>query len=88
MRIAAANPSHGVLKTKVNRPWVVSYDDVPAIRKLYVGYRPRKYRIAYSASERYQGGEVAFFSKALEVPRAADPTRVSVRDIESYIARV
>jgi DNA adenine methylase len=74
----------GLLKTRVHRPWLVSYDDVPQIRKLYGGHRTKTYRIAYSASQRYKGGEVAFFSDKLAVPRVADPTRVSIKDIASY----
>jgi DNA adenine methylase len=77
-----------VLKTRVHRPWVVSYDDVPAIRKLYVGHRPRKYGIAYSASKRYRGSEVAFFSTKMGVPRVVDPTKVSITEVESQEAAV
>lgn len=50
--------------------WVVSYDDVPAIRKIYRKHSYVRYNLAYSASERQAGAEIAFFSADLDVPRA------------------
>jgi DNA adenine methylase len=49
--------------------WVVSYDDVPEVCALYNGYRRRMYRLPYSASRHYSGGEVMFFSDDLVLPR-------------------
>jgi DNA adenine methylase len=50
-------------------PWVVSYDDHAEVRMLYASYQTVAYDIAYSASGRYRGREVAFFSEGLVVPR-------------------
>ena len=50
------------------RPWVVSYDDHAAIRKLYKGFRHTHYALAYSARERRQGSEVLFVSADLRMP--------------------
>ncbi len=55
------------------RRWMVSYDDVPAIRKLYRGYPSVRYRLAYSAGDRLTGAEVAYFSPDLALPRVKDP---------------
>ena len=53
--------------------WVVSYDDVEAIRKLYA-YAPRlQYTIGYSARRQKRGHEVMFFSKDLAVPELVAP---------------
>lgn len=49
--------------------WMISYDDVPEIRKLYCGYPCRRNSLAYSARERYVGREVMFFSRSLRIPK-------------------
>lgn len=59
------------------RRWMISYDDVPAVRKLYRGHRSIKYRLAYTAGVRLTGSEVAFFSPDLSIPRARAAIRLS-----------
>lgn len=56
--------------------WVVSYDDVEAIRGLYEFTSGLRYTIAYSARKRTQGCEVMFFSKGMTVPELVPPLRV------------
>ncbi len=56
------------LMSGYHQPWLVSYDDVREIRTLYKGYRHRKYRLQYTARDRYQGAEVVFFSHDLALP--------------------
>jgi DNA adenine methylase len=48
--------------------WIVSYDNVPQIRKLYLGSRHVVYNIGYSARAAVQGSEVMFFCDKLKVP--------------------
>jgi DNA adenine methylase len=48
--------------------WLVSYDDRPEIRRLYRGFRSTRYRLSYTARDRYEGDEVLFFSNGLTVP--------------------
>ena len=63
---------HGILADKVlksiRQPWVVSYDDVPAVRRLYAGNRRETFRLSYSVADRYVGSELLFFSPKLKVP--------------------
>jgi DNA adenine methylase len=61
------------------RPWLVSYDDVPEICGLYKKFRYRKYRLPYTAADRYEGCEVIFFSHELAVPSASNPLSVAGR---------
>jgi DNA adenine methylase len=49
-------------------PWLVSYDDVPEIRKLYEGFRSRAYGLHYSAAGAATGAERMFFSGFLKPP--------------------
>lgn len=65
----------------LERPWMVSYDDGAEVRDLYHQRRAVDYDIAYSASERYRGREVAFFSDGLTIPAAADPAKVTTSDL-------
>ncbi|WP_043484720.1 DNA adenine methylase [Geothrix fermentans] len=61
--------------------WLVSYDDVPAIRDLYQGVRNIRYALSYSAKDRYKGSEVMFFSDNLEIPPL--PSKSSVQLLAS-----
>jgi len=63
-----AGVAKSVLRLKdVN--WLVSYDDVPAIRDLYQDVRSIRYTLSYSAMDRYKGSEVMFFSEGLAIPQ-------------------
>ena len=64
------------VKTTLQCPWVVSYDDVALARSLYKGHTTRKYHLSYSAARRYIGREVLFFSDSLCIPRGRLPGRV------------
>ncbi|HEX7951278.1 MAG TPA: DNA adenine methylase [Candidatus Limnocylindrales bacterium] len=66
-------------------PWVVSYDDHADVRALYADCAAVAYDIAYSASGRYRGREVAFFSDGLFVPDIADPARLSPSEMVRYL---
>ena len=59
----------------LDRPWIVTYDDVPAIRRMYPNKRRRTFSLRYSAQTRYAGREVVFFSDRLVVPAKVSPSR-------------
>jgi DNA adenine methylase len=48
--------------------WIVSYDNVAQIAKLYAGSRHLIYDIGYSARSAKQGSEIMFFCNGLRVP--------------------
>ncbi len=60
---------------RIKQRWIVSYDNMPEVRKLYKGLRKLIYKLSYSAADRYRGAEVMFFSDKLKVPTVEDPTR-------------
>lgn len=60
----------------VKQRWVVSYDNEPAIRKLYTGCQRLTYSLGYSARSASEGAEVMFFSDALRVPTLVGPFKV------------
>lgn len=65
-----------VVRTLSHR-WVVSYDDVEPIHKMYKGCRKRVYGIGYSARNAYEGSEVVFFSQQLVVPKVDNPLKIT-----------
>ena len=67
--------------SSLSTPWIVSYDNVEPIRKLYAQYRSLEYGIHYSAQSRYQGKEVIFFANQVAIPLVDDPVRVKNRDL-------
>lgn len=50
-------------------PWIVSYDDVPQIRRLYRPMRCRQLRLLHTARSARDGAEVLFFADCLRIPR-------------------
>ena len=60
--------------------WLVSYDAAPEIDELYGGLRRLSYSLSYSASQRYAGNEIAFFSPDLKLPEEIDPFLGSGRE--------
>jgi DNA adenine methylase len=53
---------------KLRCPWVVSYDDVPKIRRLYQDHNSRRVRLLHTARTAHMGKEVMFFSETLKIP--------------------
>ncbi|TKB67064.1 MAG: DNA adenine methylase [Nitrospira sp.] len=56
--------------------WLVSYDNVAAIRALYKGYQQITYGIGYSAHNAREGSEAIFFSDSLQVSELVGPFRL------------
>lgn len=73
---------HAKIATAVQRlkhPWVVSYDNAPAISALYAEVRLTTYQLSYSAQERQFGSEAMFYANGLVIPQqqpACIPTKV------------
>ncbi len=53
--------------------WIVSYDNVSPIKKLYAGFRSVVYNVGYSARENRVGKEVMFYSPTLSIPALVGP---------------
>lgn len=59
----------------IDAPWVVSYDDIPEIRRLYRPMHSRKLRLLHTARSAQPGAEVLFFADGLRIPRLS-PTAI------------
>jgi DNA adenine methylase len=55
---------------ELNCPWIVSYDDVREIRRLYGGVKSRNLQLLHTARSLRNGKEVLFFSQGLRIPRS------------------
>lgn len=57
------------LKAKKDSPWVVTYDDCPAIRRLYRGWASiRPFSLRYSATEQRSGRELLITPRWMRLP--------------------
>ncbi len=56
-----------VVVNDLNIPWIVSYDDVPEIRNLYLGEKVHAYELRYSAASTRRGKEIIFSSPKLKI---------------------
>jgi len=54
---------------KISQKWIVTYDDVEPIKKLYKRYKQKRYQISYSAQNCYNGSEVMIFGPKLKIPQ-------------------
>src|SRR3546814_12166375 len=68
------------------RFWIVSYDNVDAIKKLYSGFRSIVYSVGYTARDRREGKEVMFFSPKLVIPELVGPVKQVGTVIEAATA--
>lgn len=50
------------VKKSAIKTWIVSYDNVTQIQKMYNPYRSIEYELAYTAQRKYTGKEIMFFS--------------------------
>jgi DNA adenine methylase len=62
-----------LVKNKLPRRWIISYDDHPEIRSAYRGCKRMTYTLPYSAAKRHEGSEVMFFSPDVAIPMVATP---------------
>lgn len=71
-----------ILTTLDGRAWVITYDAVPQVMKLYRGHHRLRYDLSYSAQERYRGSEMMFVSNAISKSSVSDPSRVSLMHVQ------
>jgi len=67
--------SEAVQKIKNSR-WIVSYDDVPEIKKLYKKFKKIEYSFFYTAHKPKRGNEILFFDRNLIIPRVQNPIKI------------
>lgn len=68
-----ADLSRFIAANMESRSWIVSYDNVAPIKKLYAGFRSVVYNVGYTARENRIGREVMFFSPELSIPSLVGP---------------
>lgn len=66
------------LSSSKNFPWVMTYDNVAAIRELYSAFPQVCFNLSYSAYERRQGQELLIYPRSLQVTSSAGVALPSV----------
>ena len=65
--------SHQIVSEKIksiqNIKWIVSYDNVPQIKKLYSNSKKKEFSFKHTAYEIREGKEILFFSKNIKQPK-------------------
>lgn len=56
------------IQNEVNKPWILSYDNVPEIVSLYPARKSFTYNLQYSAAKNYKGKEVFIFCDNIAIP--------------------
>lgn len=57
-----------LISNKLKEPWILTYDDVPEINEMYSMYHGIRYKIKYTASTKYTGHEIMYYSPTLKIP--------------------
>lgn len=60
------------IKSIKNIKWIVSYDNVPEIQRLYSEYPKKEFSFKHTAYEIREGKEILFFSENIEQPKIED----------------
>lgn len=63
-----ANLSQAILEKLKNRKWIVTYDNVNAIKSMYSKVSSVEFELKYSLQSKRSGSEVIFFSKQIRRP--------------------
>lgn len=61
-----------------NAKWIVSYDNTPEIKKIYLGCKKKEYSFFHTAHHIRKGEEVLFFSDNLKVSSIIHPIKIHV----------
>lgn len=59
------------LNTPKNFPWILTYDDVPDIRDLYLRFAQMRFTLGYSAHTRRKGRELLIHPESVVIPTEA-----------------
>lgn len=71
------------LVARTDAPWLVSYDAHDEIEVLYGRWPSVRYRLSYSAQNRYRGQELMFASPSLRLPDTDSPACVPTRRVDA-----
>lgn len=74
-----------VIQEQLTRPWIVSYDGVPAILGLYADRRSFLYDLQYNAQTVRKGKEVFVFGDTVELPDSSNVRAINEVILESQI---
>ena len=56
------------IRSFVKADWIITYDDVPEIARIYNDYYIRRFDLNYSVSSKIRASELMIFKKGLRIP--------------------
>lgn len=74
------------IQRKLKRHWLVSYDNVPAVRKCYSERRSFFYTVQYNAARVYRGTEIFFVSDGMKLPATVSTQHLGLNAASAAIA--
>ena len=57
-----------MIEEKVNKPWIITYDNTLEIEKIYAGHSMKKFHLNYSAAAKYKGTEIMIYYERKMIP--------------------
>lgn len=57
-----------LISEKVNCDWIVTYDDVPEIEKIYSRYNLHRFELNYSVAKKRKANEIIIFNGEGKIP--------------------
>lgn len=78
------------IKSIKNIKWIVSYDNVPEIQKLYADCQKKEFSFNHTAYEIREGQEILFFSHNIEQPKIEDwnPLRFKLKKEKNSVNNI
>ena len=73
-------PQDDVITNEIASPWIITYDDVSQIAKMYSDYEMRHFDLTYSAANKGTASELMIFSDIASCPtqRQLDDNRIKI----------
>ena len=67
------------IRNYVHCDWIITYDDVPEIKKIYKDYVMQLYDLNYSVSSKCKASELMIFKKGIEVPQNSELQKLGMQ---------
>jgi DNA adenine methylase len=69
------------IEEKVDKPWLITYDNTSEIEKIYYGHSMKKFILNYSAAKKYKGTEIMVFHEKKMIPSEDEIKRHKIKMI-------
>ena len=67
------------IDNRINCPWIITYDVIEEIKKLYISYKTVEYDLVYSLANKGQASEIMIFSDEYLCPTKEELTKNNIK---------